>query len=75
MLCAVYDNRALSQASEQAQKDGIPLIVLFIISPQDYIAHDRGARRIDFMLRNLRTLKVAVFNNMLHNELLKPGMT
>ncbi|CAA7259870.1 unnamed protein product [Cyclocybe aegerita] len=55
----IHDNRALSRASDQAQKDGIPLIVLFIISPQDYIAHDRGARRIDFTVRNLALLKTS----------------
>ncbi|KAK0468156.1 DNA photolyase, FAD-binding/Cryptochrome [Desarmillaria tabescens] len=32
----IHDNRALSLASAQAQKDNIPLIVLFILSPQDY---------------------------------------
>ncbi|THV08429.1 hypothetical protein K435DRAFT_832911 [Dendrothele bispora CBS 962.96] len=53
----ISDNRALSEASEQAKKESIPLIVLFIISPQDYIAHDRGARRIDFTLRNLALIK------------------
>ncbi|KZV76131.1 hypothetical protein PENSPDRAFT_741498 [Peniophora sp. CONT] len=53
----VYDNRALAAASEQAQKDGISLVVLFTISPQDYVAHDRSPRRIDFMLRNLRDVK------------------
>ena len=33
-------------------------MVLFILSPQDYQAHARGARRIDFMLRNLKSLQV-----------------
>ena len=57
---AVWDNRALGQASEQATKDGIPLIVVFILSPQDYIAHDRSPRRIDFTLRNLSIIKVSL---------------
>ncbi|PIL37080.1 hypothetical protein GSI_00772 [Ganoderma sinense ZZ0214-1] len=52
----VRDNRALAQASAQAQRDGVPLIVLHVLSPQDYIAHDRGARRIDFVLRNLQVI-------------------
>lgn len=64
-VCAVADNRALHLASEQAQKDGIPLLVLFVISPQDYEAHDRGPRRIDFMLRNLELLKVLHFSCLL----------
>ena len=54
----VVDNRALSQASERAQELELPLIVLFVISPQDYVAHDRGPRRVDFVLRNLKWIKV-----------------
>ena len=54
----VVDNRALSQASKRAREVDVPLIVLFVISPQDYVAHDRGPRRIDFMLRNLESVKV-----------------
>ncbi|KAL0949422.1 hypothetical protein HGRIS_009483 [Hohenbuehelia grisea] len=56
----IYDNRALSLASKQAKKDNLPLIVLFILSPQDYIAHDRGAKRIDFTLRNLAIIQEAL---------------
>ena len=56
----VEDNRALAQASAQAVKDKVPLIVLFVISPQDYIAHDRSARRIDFTLRNLAVIKASL---------------
>ncbi|CAL1700848.1 unnamed protein product [Somion occarium] len=53
----IHDNRAFSLASAQAVKDNAPLLVLFVLSPQDYIAHDRSARRIDFTLRNLRVMK------------------
>jgi deoxyribodipyrimidine photo-lyase len=53
----VDDNRAFSAASAFAKKHGIPVIVLFLFSPGDYAAHDRGARRIDFTLRNLDWLK------------------
>ncbi|KAI0939215.1 hypothetical protein AcV5_000697 [Taiwanofungus camphoratus] len=56
----ISDNRALAQASAQAQKDNLPLLALFILSPQDYIAHDRGARRIDFTLRNLKSIKASL---------------
>ncbi|KAF7332011.1 Deoxyribodipyrimidine photo-lyase [Mycena kentingensis (nom. inval.)] len=49
----VVDNKALSLASRQAVEDGLPLIAMFVFSPQDYLAHDRGARRIDFTIRNL----------------------
>ncbi|RDB22583.1 Deoxyribodipyrimidine photo-lyase [Hypsizygus marmoreus] len=53
----ISDNRALAMASAQAEREGIPLIVLFVLSPQDYIAHDRSARRIDFTLRSLAQIK------------------
>ncbi|KAG8834885.1 hypothetical protein FRC17_006630 [Serendipita sp. 399] len=53
----IDDNRAASAASAFAHKHNVPLIVLFLFSPQDYAAHDRGARRIDFTLRNLDYLK------------------
>ncbi|KAF7292369.1 Deoxyribodipyrimidine photo-lyase [Mycena chlorophos] len=53
----ISDNRALSLASEHAKREDIPLLVMFLFSPQDYIAHDRGARRIDFTLRNLRAIQ------------------
>jgi deoxyribodipyrimidine photo-lyase len=54
----VEDNTALSQASDKAKQLGVPVVALFVISPGDYRMHDRSARRIDFMLRNLRHLKV-----------------
>ncbi|KAF4574980.1 hypothetical protein EYR36_006334 [Pleurotus pulmonarius] len=53
----IKDNRALSLASARAHKLGVPLLVLFILSPQDYIAHDRSKRRIDFTLRNLEKIQ------------------
>ncbi|KAJ3854237.1 DNA photolyase, FAD-binding/Cryptochrome [Lentinula lateritia] len=53
----ISDNHALSLASARAKKQEIPLIVLFVISPQDYKAHDRGPRRIDFTLRNLAMIR------------------
>ncbi len=36
----------------------MPLIVLHVLSPQDYLAHDRSPRRIDFTLRNLQVIQV-----------------
>lgn len=56
----IDDNRALSQASQHAHRLGLPLVVLFVISPDEYEAHDRSPRRIDFVLRNLAMLKVSV---------------
>ncbi|EIW82091.1 hypothetical protein CONPUDRAFT_53990 [Coniophora puteana RWD-64-598 SS2] len=56
----LVDNRALSRASIEAKENNIPLVILFVVSPQDYIAHDRSARRIDFTLRNLEVLKTSL---------------
>ncbi|KAG6831143.1 hypothetical protein H0H92_012568 [Tricholoma furcatifolium] len=58
----ISDNKALHLASSKAQENGIPLIVIFALSPQDYIAHDRSPRRIDFTLRNLSKLKESLAN-------------
>lgn len=55
---AVEDNTALAQASQKAQELGLPLVWLFVLSPGDYKMHDRSPKRIDFMLRNLRYLRV-----------------
>lgn len=51
------DNRALHLASEKAKSENVPLICIFIISPQDYEAHVTSARRVDFELRTLGLLK------------------
>lgn len=64
----VVDNRALALASKHAVAYSIPLLVLFLISPQDYVAHDRSPRRIDFALRNLRILQVRAIALMFFSE-------
>ena len=51
------DNRALEMASKKAQEQGVPLICMYILSPQDYQAHLTSAARVDFELRTLATLK------------------
>lgn len=51
------DNRALSMASERAQEAGVPLIGLYIISPEDWEAHLTAPIRVDFTLRTLEVLK------------------
>ena len=51
------DNKALSLASEKAKSMNVPLICLYIISPQDYKAHVTSAVRVDFALRTLEILK------------------
>ncbi|KAG1833381.1 DNA photolyase, FAD-binding/Cryptochrome [Suillus variegatus] len=53
----ISDNKALALASAQAVEDQVPLVVLHVLSPQDYIAHDRSKTRIDFVLRNLSRVK------------------
>lgn len=51
------DNKALSLASKKAEEKGVPLICLYIVSPQDFTAHLTAPVRVDFMLRNLEVLK------------------
>lgn len=52
-----HDNTGLALASQKAAEHGIPLIALFVLSPQDYEAHLTSPVRVDFMLRSLRVLK------------------
>ncbi|GME22494.1 Deoxyribodipyrimidine photo-lyase protein [Neofusicoccum parvum] len=51
------DNKALSMAAAKAKEGGVPLVCVFVISPQDYQAHFTGAARVDFDLRTLAVLK------------------
>jgi len=51
------DNHALHLASEKAKSKSVPLIGLFIVSPQDWKAHNTSAVRVDFVLRTLEVLK------------------
>ncbi|KAI4595350.1 hypothetical protein KJ359_007025 [Pestalotiopsis sp. 9143b] len=51
------DNRALWLASQKAKEAGIPLIGLYIISPEDFEAHLTAPVRVDFMIRTLHVLK------------------
>ncbi|KAF5680879.1 deoxyribodipyrimidine photo-lyase [Fusarium heterosporum] len=53
----ISDNRALALAADKAKEAGVPLIAMYIISPQDYEAHLRSPVRIDFMLRTLEVIK------------------
>lgn len=54
------DNRGLAHASSLARDKNKHLVVMHCLSPNDFKAHKRSARRIDFVLRNLRSLKVAL---------------
>ena len=51
------DNTSLHLASEKAKSKNVPLIALYIISPQDYEAHITSKARVDFTLRTLQGLK------------------
>ncbi|KAK5952402.1 DNA photolyase phr1 [Knufia fluminis] len=51
------DNRALSLAADKARGAGVPLICVYLVSPQDFVAHLMAPVRVDFVLRNLGDLK------------------
>lgn len=53
----LFDNRGLHAASNLAEQRKIPLICIFIASPQDYQAHLTSIARIDFEFRTLKILK------------------
>ena len=64
------DNTALHRAAEKARQGNVPLICVYLISPQDYQAHIRSPARIDFMLRTLAVIRddLAKLNIPLHVE-------
>ncbi|POR33174.1 Deoxyribodipyrimidine photo-lyase [Tolypocladium paradoxum] len=51
------DNKALALASEKAKIAGVPLVCMYVVSPQDFEAHLRAPVRVDFVLRTLVVLK------------------
>ena len=51
------DNKSLYLASETAKSKGVPLICIYIVSPQDFEAHLTSPVRVDFILRTLEVLK------------------
>ena len=53
----ITDNKALHLAAEKAKSKGVPLICLYIVSPQDWKAHVTSAVRVNFILRTLEVLK------------------
>lgn len=64
------DNRALALASQRAEQLNQPLVVFTVLSPADYAAHDRSARRIDFILRALADLRTRL--HQMHVPLFTP---
>ncbi|KAK2625433.1 hypothetical protein QTJ16_004745 [Diplocarpon rosae] len=51
------DNKSLHLAGEKAKEKGVPLIAIYIVSPQDFEAHLTAPVRVDFILRTLKVLK------------------
>lgn len=51
------DNRGLDLAAKKAKRLGVPLICVYLVSPQDWEAHLTAPVRVDFMLRCLEVLK------------------
>ncbi|KAI1608360.1 deoxyribodipyrimidine photo-lyase [Exophiala viscosa] len=69
----IMDNKALHIASEKSRMHGVPLICLYLVSPQDFEAHLTAPVRVDFILRNLQILKddLATLNIPLYVELIE----
>lgn len=53
----VLDNKGLHLAHEKAKTKGVPLICIYIVSPQDFEAHITSPIRVDFIFRTLQVLK------------------
>lgn len=51
------DNKSLAVASDRAKEAGVPLICIYLVSPQDFEAHLTSPVRVDFTLRTLEVLK------------------
>lgn len=53
----LQDNRALHLADQIAQEKQIPLICLYILSPEDLTAHSTSPAHVDLILRTLQQLQ------------------
>lgn len=51
------DNRALWMASQKAKENDVPLVGLYVVSPQDWEAHLAAPIQVDFIMRTLHVLK------------------
>ncbi|KAI9742894.1 MAG: hypothetical protein M1818_003623 [Claussenomyces sp. TS43310] len=51
------DNTALHLAATKAREGGVPLVCLYVVSPQDFEAHLTSPARVDFILRSLEVLR------------------
>jgi deoxyribodipyrimidine photo-lyase len=52
-----HDNPALFSASTSAKELGVPLVGIFLLSPEEWIAHDLAPIKIDFIQRTLKDLE------------------
>lgn len=66
----LHDNRALRTAYEIAKENNVPLICLYVLSPEDFTAHITSPARVDFILRTLQRLQsdLAELDIPLHME-------
>ncbi|KAJ5167604.1 uncharacterized protein N7482_003198 [Penicillium canariense] len=53
----LHDNRALGTAFQLAKDHQIPLIGVYILSPEDFAAHLTSPARVDLILRTLKQLQ------------------
>ncbi|PYH34392.1 deoxyribodipyrimidine photo-lyase PHR1 [Aspergillus neoniger CBS 115656] len=53
----LHDNRGLQMAYQVAREHNLPLIGLYILSPEDLTAHLSSAPRVDLTLRTLELLR------------------
>ncbi|KAI9760119.1 MAG: hypothetical protein M4579_001839 [Chaenotheca gracillima] len=53
----IQDNKGLHLAAQKAKEANVPLICMYIVSPQDFQAHATAPVRVDFILRTLEVLK------------------
>ena len=51
----LHDNTALAAACERG-----PVAAVYLITPQQWLAHDDAPCKVDFWLRNLQTLSLAL---------------
>lgn len=51
------DNRALAAASAKAKSKGVPLICIYLVSPEDYQAHFTSKLRVAFEFRTFEILR------------------
>lgn len=66
----LHDNRALHTASDLAKENNVPLIGIYILSPEDLTAHSTSPARVDFIRRTLSQLQtdLAELDIPLHME-------